>query len=51
MGFRHRSLFIDDRESNIETAVRLGMMGIFAPTPDDLLGALEAIGFTPLPQF
>lgn len=43
------ALFIDDREANIEGALRAGISGIFAPTPEELRNTLSAIGFTPLP--
>ena len=44
------ALFIDDREVNIEGALRAGISGIFAPSPDELWNMLSAIGFTPLPR-
>jgi putative hydrolase of the HAD superfamily len=43
------ALFIDDREANIEGALRAGISGIFAPSTKDLRNSLAAIGFTPLP--
>jgi putative hydrolase of the HAD superfamily len=43
------ALFIDDREANIEGALRAGISGIFAPSPEELRATLSAIGFTPLP--
>ena len=44
------AMFIDDREANVEAAVRLGMLGIFAPSTEDLRTTLERIGFAPLPK-
>ncbi len=44
------AIFIDDREPNIEAAVRGGLLGILAPTSDDLRNTLAAIGFRPLPE-
>ena len=44
------AVFIDDREANVEAAVRLGLLGIFAPSTEDLRSTLEGIGFTPLPE-
>ena len=43
------AMFIDDREINIEGALRAGISGIFAPSPEELRSMLEAIGFRPLP--
>ena len=43
------ALFIDDREINIEGALRAGISGVFAPSPEELRSMLEAIGFRPLP--
>ena len=43
------ALFIDDREANIEGALRAGISGIYAPSSADLRNTLAAIGFTPLP--
>ena len=44
------AMFIDDREANIEAAVKLGLGGILAPSPEDLRDTLEAFKFTPLPE-
>jgi putative hydrolase of the HAD superfamily len=44
------ALFIDDREANIEGALRAGISGIYAPSPEELRNTLAAIGFTPLPE-
>jgi putative hydrolase of the HAD superfamily len=44
------TLFIDDRDANIEAAIRLGMNGIVAPTTDALVDLLGAMGFSPLPE-
>ncbi len=43
------AMFIDDRDTNIEAAVRLGIAGIVAPTTDALVDMLETIGFSPVP--
>lgn len=43
------ALFIDDREANIEGALRAGISGIYAPSTDELRKTLAAIGFKPLP--
>lgn len=43
------SIFIDDRDANIEAAIRAGISGICAPTPEALKEILSAIGFRPLP--
>lgn len=44
------ALFIDDREANIEGALRVGISGIYAPNSEELRNTLLAIGFTPLPR-
>jgi len=44
------ALFIDDREANIECALRVGISGIYAPNSEELRNTLLAIGFTPLPR-
>ena len=44
------AMFIDDREANVEAAVRLGVLGIVAPSTEDLRNTLQEIGFTPLPE-
>ena len=44
------AMFIDDREANVEAALSLGLVGIFAPSTEDLRNTLEGIGFTPLPE-
>jgi putative hydrolase of the HAD superfamily len=44
------ALFIDDREANIEGALRAGISGIYAPSSEELRNTLSAIGFTPLPR-
>ncbi len=44
------AMFIDDREANIEAAIRLGIAGIVAPTTEALVDLLEAIGFSPVPD-
>lgn len=43
------AMFIDDRDANIEAAVRLGIAGIVAPNTEALVDLLEAIGFSPVP--
>jgi hypothetical protein len=43
-------MFIDDREENIEAALRLGIAGICAPSTHALVDLLDAIGFQPLPE-
>ena len=43
------ALFIDDRETNIEGALRAGISGIYAPSTAELRNTLAAMGFTPLP--
>jgi putative hydrolase of the HAD superfamily len=43
------AMFIDDRDVNIEAAVRLGIAGIVAPNTEALVDLLEAIGFSPVP--
>jgi hypothetical protein len=43
-------MFIDDRGPNVEAAVRAGLLGILAPTPEDLKNTLSAMGFRPLPE-
>ncbi len=44
-----QAIFIDDRDANIEAAIRAGISGICAPTPEALKDILSAIGFSPLP--
>jgi len=44
------AMFIDDREENIEAALRLGIAGICAPSTHALVDLLVAIGFQPLPE-
>jgi len=46
----HESLFLDDREPNVEAAKAVGIWGILAVTPQQLKANLKAIGFTPLPE-
>jgi putative hydrolase of the HAD superfamily len=43
------AMFVDDREANIEAALRAGISGICAPTPEALKDILSAIRFRPLP--
>jgi putative hydrolase of the HAD superfamily len=43
------AIFIDDREVNIEAAIRAGISGIYAPSPEALKDILSAMGFRPLP--
>ncbi len=43
------AMFIDDRDANIEAAVRLGIAGVVAPTTEALVDMLETIGFSPVP--
>lgn len=45
-----QALFIDDRDANIEAALRLGISGIAAPTTEALVDMLEMSGFTPVPE-
>ena len=44
------AIFIDDSEPNIDAALRAGISGIFAPSPEELKNTLSAIGFSPLPE-
>ena len=44
------TLFIDDRDANVEAAIGMGMNGIVAPTTDALVDRLDGMGFSPLPQ-
>jgi putative hydrolase of the HAD superfamily len=44
------ALFIDDRDTNIEGALRAGISGITAPTSEALVDMLEMMGFTPVPN-
>lgn len=44
------AIFIDDREANIEGALRVGLSGIVAPTTEALVTMLEAMGFSPVPK-
>jgi len=44
------ALFIDDREINVEAALRVGLNAIFAPSMTELRLALERLGFSPLPE-
>lgn len=45
-----QAMFVDDREANVDAAVRLGLMGIHAPTTDALVDLLGVLGFSPLPD-
>lgn len=45
----HEAIFIDDREDNVEAAIRLGIAGICAPSTHALVDLLDAMGFQPLP--
>ena len=42
-------LFIDDREVNVEAALKLGWKAILAPSTRALQLTLESLGFSPLP--
>ena len=44
------AMFVDDRESNVDAAVRLGIMGVHAPTTEALVDLLGVMGFSPLPD-
>jgi putative hydrolase of the HAD superfamily len=44
------ALFIDDRDCNIDGALRVGISGIVAPTPEALVDMLDTIGFFPVPE-
>lgn len=44
------ALFIDDRDANIEGALRAGISGIVAPTTEALVDMLEMMGFSPVPK-
>ena len=46
----HEAIFIDDREANIDGALRAGLAGIFAPTTEALVDMLNTIGFSPVPR-
>lgn len=46
----NQALFIDDRDANIDAALRLGISGIAAPTTAALVDMLEILGFTPVPE-
>lgn len=44
------ALFIDDREVNVEAALGVGLNAVFAPSTENLVFALEGLGFNPLPK-
>lgn len=46
----NEALFIDDRDENIEGALRVGLSGIVVPTTLALVDMLETIGFNPVPR-
>ena len=46
----HQAIFIDNRDDNIETAIRLGIAGLCAPTTEVLIDLLDMIGFQPVPE-
>jgi putative hydrolase of the HAD superfamily len=46
----NEAMFIDDREPNTEAAIQAGLLGILAPTPEELKNTLSAVGFRPLPE-
>src|SRR5215469_10344150 len=46
----HEAVFIDDREENVEAAIRVGIASICAPSTHALVDLLDAIGFQPLPE-
>jgi putative hydrolase of the HAD superfamily len=44
------AMFIDDRDENIEAALRVGIAGLCAPSTEALIDLLDMIGFQPLPE-
>jgi putative hydrolase of the HAD superfamily len=46
----HEALFIDNRDDNIEAALKVGIAGLCAPTTEALVDLLDMIGFQPLPE-
>ena len=45
-----QAMFVDDREPNVKAAEEVGLLGVLAPTPQELRENLRTIGFKPLPE-